>query len=67
MKLKREKLWKILEWGSWYVVGVLVFLGCSVLTTINENMWWWLYGFTIVGLIALYGEAMKRKGKVDEE
>jgi hypothetical protein len=30
-------------------------------------MWWWIFGFSILGFVLLYGETMRRKGKVDEE
>jgi hypothetical protein len=60
-------LWKILEWGSWTIVNLLAFIISAILVEKTGNMWWWIFGFSILGFVLLYGETMRRKGKVDEE
>jgi len=67
MKKIKFDLWKTLEWGSWITVNVLVFIISGILVEKTGNMWWWTFGFSVLGLLLLYGETMHHKGEVEEE
>ena len=59
------KIWKILEWGSWITVNALSFIISAILVE-TGGFWWWTFGFSVLVLVLLYGEAMRRKGESGE-